>query len=139
LSKVDVLFLNEGEAKQLAGGSNLLKAARHLLSLGPSTVVIKRGEYGAFLFQKDHMFWAPAYPLETVRDPTGAGDSFAGGFMGYLSRRKGVTVARLRKALIYGSIMASFNVEAFSLNRLRKIRPPDVEQRFQDFRSLVRF
>jgi sugar/nucleoside kinase (ribokinase family) len=139
LSRVDILFLNEGEARQLAGGSNLLKAARHLLSLGPTTVVIKRGEYGAFLFQKDNMFWAPAYPLETVRDPTGAGDSFAGGFMGYLSRRKSVTEARLRKALIYGSIMASFNVEAFSLNRLRRIKPADVEQRFRAFRALVRF
>ncbi len=139
LSRVDILFVNEGEARQLAGGTSLLKAARHLLSLGPSTVVIKRGEYGALLFRKDSLFWAPAYPLETVRDPTGAGDSFAGGFMGYLSRRKGLTETRLRRALVYGSIMASFSVEAFSLNRLRQINREDVEGRFQVFRSLVRF
>ena len=116
-----------------------MKAARHLLSLGPSTVVIKRGEYGALLFRKDSLFWAPAYPLETVRDPTGAGDSFAGGFMGYLSRRRGLTETRLRRALIYGSIMASFSVEAFSLNRLRQINREDVERRYRVFRGLVRF
>ena len=139
LSRVDVLFLNEGEARQLAGGSNLLTAARELLSMGPSTVVIKRGEYGALLFKKESIFWAPAYPLETVRDPTGAGDSFAGGFMGYLSRRKGVTETRLRRALIYGSIMASFNVEDFSLNRLRRTKREDIERRFGAFRMLVRF
>ncbi len=139
LARVDILFLNEGEARQLAGGSNLLKAARHLLALGPSTVVIKRGEYGALLIRKDSIFWAPAYPLETVRDPTGAGDSFAGGFMGYLSRRKTLTEARLRKALVYGSIMASFNVQAFSLNRLRKVKRDDIEERFRSFRGLVRF
>jgi len=139
LSRVDVLFLNEGEARQLAGGSNLLTAARQLLAMGPSTVVIKRGEYGALLFKKDSIFWAPAYPLETVRDPTGAGDSFAGGFMGYLSRRKGVTETRLRRALIYGSIMASFNVEDFSLNRLRRTKRQDIERRFGAFRKLVRF
>ena len=139
LSRVDVLFLNEGEARQLAGGSNLLTAARQLLAMGPSTVVIKRGEYGALLFKKDSIFWAPAYPLETVRDPTGAGDSFAGGFMGYLSRQKGITETRLRRALIYGSIMASFNVEDFSLNRLRKTKREDIERRFRAFRMLVRF
>jgi len=139
LSRVDVLFLNEGEARQLAGGSNLLTAARELLSMGPSTVVIKRGEYGALLFKKESIFWAPAYPLETVRDPTGAGDSFAGGFLGYLSRRKGVTETRLRRALIYGSIMASFNVEDFSLNRLRRTKREDIERRFRAFRMLVRF
>ncbi len=139
LSRVDILFLNEGEALQLAGGSNLMKAARHLLSLGPTTVVIKRGEYGALLFRKDSLFWAPAFPLEKVRDPTGAGDSFAGGFMGYLSRRKDLSEARLRRALVYGSIMASFNVEAFSLNRLRRIKREDVDRRYKAFRGLVRF
>jgi sugar/nucleoside kinase (ribokinase family) len=139
LSRVNILFLNEGEARQLAGGSNLLKAARHLLSLGPSTLVIKRGGYGALLFQRESIFWAPAYPLEVVRDPTGAGDSFAGGFMGYLSRRRGITEKRLRKALIYGSIMASFNVEDFSLNRLRRVKREDIDLRFRAFRSLVRF
>jgi sugar/nucleoside kinase (ribokinase family) len=139
LSRVDILFVNEGEARQLAGGGNLLKAGRTLLSLGPSTVVIKRGEYGALLLRQESVFWAPGYPLETVRDPTGAGDSFAGGFMGYLSRRKDFTETRLRRALIYGSIMASFNVEAFSLNRLRRIQREDVEERFRTFRGLVRF
>ncbi len=139
LSRVDILFLNEGEALQLAGRSNLMKAAKHLLSMGPETVVIKRGEYGALLFRKDSLFWSPAFPLETVRDPTGAGDSFAGGFLGYLSRRRSLSEARLRRALVYGSIMASFNVEAFSLNRLRRIKRDDVERRFKAFRSLVRF
>ena len=139
LTRVDILFLNEGEALQLSGQSSLLKAARHLLCMGPSTVVIKRGEYGALFFKKDGAFWAPAYPLEIVRDPTGAGDSFAGGFMGYLSRRNGVTETRLRRALIYGTIMASFSVEDFSLHRLRKIHRGDVEQRFRALRALVRF
>ncbi len=139
LARVDILFVNEAEARQLSGRSNLVKAARVLLSMGPSAVVVKRGEYGALLFRRDGFFWAPAFPLENVRDPTGAGDSFAGGFMGYLSLRRGHSEARLRKALIYGSIMASFNVEAFSLDRLRRVRREDVVKRLLAFRGLVRF
>ncbi len=139
LSKVDILFINEGEAHQLAKDANLFKAARKLLSMGPSTVVIKRGAYGALLFQKDHLFWAPAFPVENVKDPTGAGDSFAGGFMGYLSRRKDLSPGRLRKAVVYGSIMASFCVEDFSLNRMRRVTPPEIQDRYKMFCKLTRF
>lgn len=139
LSKVDILFINEGEAQQLAGEPNLFRAARKLLSMGPSTVVIKRGAYGALLFQKNHLFWAPAYPLETVKDPTGAGDSFAGGFMGYLSRRRELSPGRLRRAVVYGSIMASFCVEDFSLNRMRRVSSVEIQDRYKIFSKLTRF
>ena len=139
LKKVDILFLNEAEAKQLAGEHNLLKAARSLLRLGPSIVVLKRGEYGALLFMGDMVFWAPAYPLESILDPTGAGDSFAGGFMGYLCPRRAIGERELKKALVYGSIMASFCVEGFSLTRLGRVRRDDIGQRYQVFRNLTRF
>jgi sugar/nucleoside kinase (ribokinase family) len=139
LRKVNVFLLNEGEAKQLAQEDNLLKAARSLLGFGPSIVVIKRGEYGALLFQGNMVCWAPAYPLESIQDPTGAGDSFAGGFMGYLSRRKAIGERELRRALVYGSIMASFCVEGFGLRRLGRVRRGDIAGRYQVFRSLTRF
>ncbi len=138
LARVDILFINESEAYQLAKEKNLIRAARALLTLGPSIVVIKRGAYGAVLFQGDKIFWAPAFPLETVRDPTGAGDTFAGGFMGYLSRRKVLTEGRLRKAVIYGSIMASFCVEDFSLNRMRQVTPSDIQERYDILRRMTR-
>jgi len=138
LAKVDILFINESEAYQLAKEKNLLRAARALIALGPSIVVIKRGAYGAILFWGDAIFWAPALPLETVRDPTGAGDTFAGGFMGYLSRRKVLTDGRLRRAVLYGSIMASFCVEDFSLNRMRQVTPADIEERYERLRNMTR-
>jgi len=139
LRKVDILFINEGEAKQLAREDNLLKAARMLLAMGPSVVVLKRAAYGALLIQKGGLFWAPAFPLERVKDPTGAGDSFAGGFMGYLSRRRDLSPGRLRKAVVYGSIMASFCVEDFSLNRMKTVTPTQIHARWRQFQALTRF
>jgi len=139
LKKVDILFINEGEARLLARENNLFKAARCLLGMGPSTVVLKRAAYGALLFQREGMFWAPAYPLYHVKDPTGAGDSFAGGFMGYMSRRQDLSPRRLRRAVIYGSIMASFCVEDFSLNRMKTVTPTEIQERFRMFRALTRF
>jgi sugar/nucleoside kinase (ribokinase family) len=139
LRKVDILLINEREAKLLARERNLFKAARILLTMGPSIIVLKRAAHGALLIQRDGMFWAPAYPLETVRDPTGAGDSFAGGFMGYLSRRRNLSPSCLRRAVIYGSIMASFCVEDFSLNRMKKVTPTQIHERFLRFRDLTRF
>jgi sugar/nucleoside kinase (ribokinase family) len=139
LRRVDLLFINEGEARLLAGESNIFRASRTLLSLGPSMVVVKRGTYGSLLFRGRDIFWAPAYPLLRAKDPTGAGDTFAGGFMGYLSRRAELTEARLRRALIYGSIMASFCVEDFSLKRLKRVTPADIQDRYRTLRNLTRF
>lgn len=139
LRRVDLFMVNEAEAKQLAQEHNLLRAARSLLRMGPSTVIVKRGEYGALLFKGDTVFWAPAYPLESVLDPTGAGDSFAGGFMGYLSCRKSIGDRVLRKALIYGSILASFCVEGFSLERLGRVNQEDIADRYEKLKILARF
>ena len=136
---VDVLLINEGEVRLLAKESNLVKAAKHILGLGPHTVVIKRGEYGAIGFTADSTFAAPAYPLETVVDPTGAGDSFAGGFMGYLALSGDLSVQGYRRAMIVGSVMASFAVESFGLDRLSSLTPEEVRQRFQEFWHLTYF
>src|SRR4029453_14520067 len=110
----------DGEARQLAGEANLVRAAQAIRQMGPSTIVIKRGEYGAVMFRNGTVFSAPAYPLESVMDPTGAGDSFAGGFLGYLSRSENASEETVRKAVILGSVMASLNVEDFSLGRLAR-------------------
>lgn len=139
IRKVDILFLNDAEAKLLSGEDNLLKAAKSVLSMGPKIVVIKKGEHGVILYSKNFHFLAPAYILETVRDPTGAGDSFAGGMMGYLSRTNRVDGAALRKSVISGTIMASFAVEAFSVKRLLDIDRRDINKRYESFRSLTRF
>ncbi|MEW6439486.1 MAG: PfkB family carbohydrate kinase [bacterium] len=139
LKRVHLFLANEAEAKQLAQEHNLLKAARALVRMGPSIVIIKRGEYGALLFKDEAVFWAPAYPLEAILDPTGAGDSFAGGFMGYLSARGTLGERDLRRALIYGSIMASFCVEDFGLGRLGSVRRHEIRERYALFRSLTRF
>ncbi len=139
LAKVDILLINDAEARMLAGEKNLVKAARAIRAMGPSTVVVKRGEYGAVMFRDGSTFSAPAYPLETVLDPTGAGDSFAGGFIGYLASRGEATDAAMRRAVIFGSVMASLNVEDFSLNRLRKVREGDIRERFDAFSGLTRF
>jgi len=139
LRQVDLLFVNEGEARQLTGESNLYRATRALSSMGPSILIVKRGTHGAVLFHDRRFFWAPAYPVLRVKDPTGAGDTFAGGFLGYLSRRKAVTASRLRRAVIYGSIMASFCVEDFSLNRLKRVTPAAIDKRYRTFRDLTRF
>lgn len=138
MSRVSFVFLNDVEAKLFSGESNIMKAGRYLLSLGPRFVIVKRGEYGAILFSKDTMsFLTPAFLLETVCDPTGAGDTFAGGFMGYLSKTGRIDNQAVRKALVYGSIMASFAVEDFSVNRFLSLKKRDIENRYAKFRKLT--
>ncbi len=139
LAGVDMLIINDAETRQLAKDSNLVRAARTIQGWGPRILIIKRGEYGALLFVEDGWFSAPALPLEGVQDPTGAGDCFAGGAVGYLARRMRFDTATLRQAMIMGSVMASFNVEAFSLDRLRTLTTAEIDERFQAFKRLVHF
>ncbi len=140
LKRVNLLFVNDAEARQLAGEHNVVKAARAILGMGPQRVVIKRGEYGALLFEQDHIFACPAFPLAEVFDPTGAGDTFAGGFMGTLATSTGsLDSALLRRAMVMGSVMASFTVEKFSLERLREVTRPEIHARFAEFRRLTHF
>jgi sugar/nucleoside kinase (ribokinase family) len=139
IKHVDLLTLNDSEARQLTDCYNLVKAARWIMDHGPRMVIIKKGEHGAFLFKESSIFFAPAYPLEAVFDPTGAGDSFAGGFMGYLARCGDLGDASLRRAVIYGSAMGSFAVEKFSVQRLLEITPRDIAERVADFHRLVAF
>ncbi|MEY3701889.1 MAG: hypothetical protein RI891_1181 [Gemmatimonadota bacterium] len=139
LGKVDLITLNDGEARQLTEQANLVQAARWILARGPRTVLIKKGEHGAFMFTRDSVFYAPAYPLESVFDPTGAGDSFAGGFMGWLARTRDLTDANLRRAVVLGSAMGSFVVEGFSITRLLEVSRADIERRVADFHRLVTF
>ena len=139
LGRVDALLINEAEARQYTDEHHLPVAARQLLEKGPSTLVIKRGEYGAALFNREFNFAAPAYPLMKVVDPTGAGDSFAGGFMGYLAAMGRTDEEALRTAAVVGSTMASFAVESFGLDRLRTLTKEEIEQRYQMFVDLTRF
>jgi sugar/nucleoside kinase (ribokinase family) len=139
LKHVDMVTVNEGEARQLSEKYNLVKAARWIMERGPKVVVIKKGENGAYLFREREIFFAPAYPLEEVFDPTGAGDSFAGGLMGYLARTETSDPAALRRAVIYGSALGSFAVERFSVERLLAIGPNDIAARVGAFRQLVAF
>ncbi len=139
LRHVHVITLNDSEARQLTEEFNLVKAARWILALGPRYVVIKKGEHGAFMFTPDTVFFAPAYPLENVFDPTGAGDAFAGGFIGYLARKGMLDEAHLRRAIIYGSAMGSFAVERFSIERLLEIDTEDIAARVREFHRLVTF
>jgi sugar/nucleoside kinase (ribokinase family) len=139
LQRVDLLLLNDDEARLLARHGNLPSAARAIRALGPRAVVIKRGDAGALLFHEGGVFAAPAFPLEAVVDPTGAGDSFAGGFMGWLARAGGTTPADIRTAMILGSVLASFSVEAFSLDRFRTLTLSDIRERFAAFVDLVHF
>ncbi len=139
IKHVDLILLNDGEARQLTDCFNLVKAARWIMDRGPSMVVIKKGEHGAFLFKGRDIFFAPAYPLEEVFDPTGAGDSFAGGFIGYLARTGDLSDASLRRAVVYGSAMGSFAVEKFSVQRLLEIDAGDIARRVADFKRLVAF
>ena len=139
IKHVDLITLNDGEARQLTDCFNLVKAARWIMERGPKMVVIKKGEHGAFLFRENSIFFAPAYPLESVFDPTGAGDSFAGGFMGYLARTGDLSEANMRRAVVYGSAMGSFAVEKFSVQRLLEIAPGDIAARVRDFHALVAF
>ena len=136
---VHVVIINDAEARQLAGEPNLIKAARKILSAGPRALVIKRGEYGAALFTPDTYFAIPAYPLESVFDPTGAGDTFAGGFMGYLASQEAADEATMRRAMIYGSVMASFNVEEFGTERVQRLTHVEINERFRAFKQMTHF
>lgn len=139
LERVDVLMINEEEARQLTEEPNLVKAARMIRDLGPKSIVIKRGEYGALLFHEDQIFAAPALPLAEVIDPTGAGDSFAGGFMGYLGRVGDFTGEHLRAAMIYGSVMASYCVEGFSYDQIATLDHAKIDARYEAFSRLTQF
>jgi sugar/nucleoside kinase (ribokinase family) len=139
LGRVDLITLNDGEARQLTERTNLVHAARWILERGPRYVIVKKGEHGAFMFTKESIFFAPAYPLEQVFDPTGAGDSFAGGFMGHLARTGDLSDANLRRAVVVGSAMGSFAVERFSNERLLSLTAADIDQRITEFRDLVSF
>jgi sugar/nucleoside kinase (ribokinase family) len=139
LRRIDVLIINDSEARELAGEANLIRAARRILSMGPRRLVVKRGEYGAAMFSADTYFATPAFPLEDVFDPTGAGDSFAGGFMGYLAASDATDEATLRRAIIYGSVMASFNVEEFSCDRMRRLTHDEIDARFRELRAISHF
>lgn len=139
LDKVDVLLLNDAEARQFTGESNLMKAARLVVSMGPKAVVIKKGEHGVIYFSKKSHFIAPAYLLESVYDPTGAGDTFAGGMVGFLSRQRKIDEANIRKSVVYGSILASFAVEDFSVNRLADITMREIHERYNHFKEITKF
>lgn len=139
MKRVDIVVINEGEARMLTGEANLVKAARRIIALGCKRLVVKRGEYGVLMFTADTVFAAPAWPLEEVFDPTGAGDTFAGGFMGYLANTGDLSEEGMRQALVFGSVMASFNVEDFSLNRMKRLTYPEIETRYRSFKGLTSF
>jgi sugar/nucleoside kinase (ribokinase family) len=136
---VDCLIINDAEARQLTDEPNIHKAAKKIMDYGLKTLVIKRGEYGAVLFTADSFFVVPAYPLESVFDPTGAGDTFAGGFMGYLASQVEITEDTLRRAMIYGSVMASFNVEEFGTERVDRLTQDEINERFRAFKRMTHF
>ena len=139
LSDVNVITINEEEARQLTGEYSLIKAAKKIFSMGPENVIIKKGEHGALLFSKGNMFFAPALPLESVFDPTGAGDTFAGGFAGYLTQSKDFSFENMKRAIIYGSAIASFSVEEFGPERLFKLDKHQLESRLKVFKKLTEF
>jgi sugar/nucleoside kinase (ribokinase family) len=139
LEQVDILIINDGEARALGEDSNLVKVAKKVLARGPKHLIIKRGEYGVLMFNEKQVFGAPAFPLEDVRDPTGAGDTFAGGFLGYLTATGDRSLEAFKQAIIFGSVMASFTVEAFSLDRLRILDYKEVQERFRAFKRLTHF
>lgn len=139
IKKTDIFLLNDGEARQLFSTPNLVKAANETLKLGPKAVIIKKGEHGALLFTKNKHFSAPGYPLENIKDPTGCGDSFGGAFIGYLAKTKDFSEQNLRKAIIYGSIVASYNAEDFGLNKLRHLTMDDIKKRYKEFQDIREF
>jgi len=139
IERVDLVIINDAEARQIASEANLMKAARKILSWGPKTLIVKRGEYGAAMFTTDGYFAIPAYPLESVFDPTGAGDTFAGGLMGYLASQDKLDEAALRRAMIFGSVMASFNVEEFGTERVQRLTHEEINQRFSEFKRFTHF
>ena len=139
MKKIDVLLVNDGEARQLSGEFSLVKAARKIMGMGPRFLIIKKGEHGALLFHENHVFFAPALPLEEVFDPTGAGDTFAGGFIGHLAKTKDISFDNMKTAIIVGSAMASFCVEKFGPERLKEISKEDIGARINEFVQLVNF
>jgi sugar/nucleoside kinase (ribokinase family) len=139
IKDVDIFVLNDAEVRQLTGESNLFKAARKVLTYGPERVIVKKGEHGSVVCSKTSCFISPAYPLEDIFDPTGAGDSFAGGFLGYLASMEELSETNIRKAMVYGTVLASFNVEDFSLDRQRTLTRADIESRFAEIRSMTEF
>ena len=139
IAKVDVLLVNDSEARQLSGQHSLVKAARDIIGMGPKFLIIKKGEHGALLFNGSEVFFAPALPLEDVFDPTGAGDTFAGGFIGHLAKTKDISFANMKSGIIVGSAMASFCVEKFGIGRLTEITKQDIDDRIRQFVDLVNF
>ncbi|MDM9631221.1 PfkB family carbohydrate kinase [Robiginitalea aurantiaca] len=139
IGKVDVITINDEEARQLSGEYSLVKAARKISAMGPAFVLIKKGENGALLFHEKRIFFAPALPLEEVFDPTGAGDTFAGGFTGYLAETKNISFENLKNAVIHGSNLASFSVERFGTERIQDVTPDEIETRLQEFKDLTQF
>ena len=139
LKKVDLLIINDSEAKQLSGEVNIFKAAGKIMKMGPKRLIIKRGEFGVLLFTEEGLFALPAFPLDLVIDPTGAGDTFAGGFMGYLAKTQDFTPDNLKRAVVYGSVTASYNVEDFSLGRLKTVQYQELEHRYRQFQKLIAF
>jgi sugar/nucleoside kinase (ribokinase family) len=139
IRKVDLLFVNDSEARQLSGHFSLVRAAREIMKMGPKYLVIKKGEHGALLFHDDKVFYAPALPLEEVFDPTGAGDTFAGGFIGHIAKTADISFNNMKTAVIVGSAMASFCVEKFGTTRLREISKADIDERIKEFVQLVNF
>jgi sugar/nucleoside kinase (ribokinase family) len=139
VSRIDVLTINDEEARQLSGEHSLVKAARVILEMGPKILIVKKGEHGALLFQGEEIFYAPALPLAEVFDPTGAGDTFAGGFIGYLASTDDLSTNNIKKAIIIGSAMASFCVEDFSLDRLKTLTQTEIDERVKKFKDLVHF
>ena len=139
LPRIHILVINDGETRELGNDPNVVKAAQKILSWGPECLIVKRGEYGSLMFSNSSIFSAPAYPLEFVYDPTGAGDTFAGGFMGYIARADNVSDETRRQAIVFGSTMASFNVEKFSLERLQSLTWNEIEERFKFFKGITHF
>lgn len=139
IKMVDVLTINDAEARQLSGEYSLVKAAKKILTMGPKYLIIKKGEHGALLFNKNHVFFAPALPLEEVFDPTGAGDTFAGGFIGFLARTGDISFDNMKRAIIFASALASFCVEKFGTERLKNLSQLEIDERVQEFIELVQF
>jgi sugar/nucleoside kinase (ribokinase family) len=139
LGHVHVLIINDSEARELSHEANLFRAAKKIQSFGPQTLIIKKGEHGALLFHDNDIFMAPAYPLESIYDPTGAGDSFAGGFIGYLAKTEDLSYENMKRAIIFGSTIASFSVEKFSLDRIKDLTPLEIKDRFNDFKRFADF
>ena len=139
LANVDMLIINDSETRELARMPNLVKAANTIMSYGPKTLIVKRGEHGVLMFHGSSIFAAPAYPLEDVYDPTGAGDTFAGGFIGSLAHAGEVNDRTIRRAIIFGSVLASFNVEKFGVERVSALRRDEIDARFSQFKALTHF